>query len=126
MNYMCFDIGGTSIKYGVAKQNGCLLLKGEMPNDIREKGMQRFMIRLSYITKLCRHGYNLQGIAVSTAGVIDPVRGIVLDHSGFFPPETALQELLEQECGLPCTVENDANAAALGEYWLGEGRGAKR
>lgn len=67
----------------------------------------------------------MQGIAVSTTGVVDPERGIVLGCSGDFPPDTALKKQLEQECNLPCTVENDANAAALGEYWLGNGRGVK-
>lgn len=67
----------------------------------------------------------MQGIAVSTTGVVDPERGIVLGCSGYFPPDTALKKQLEQECNLPCTVENDANAAALGEYWLGNGRGVK-
>lgn len=135
MNYMCFDIGATSIKYGVAKQNGTLLLKGEVPSKTREKGLQKFIgclssrkkyiKRLASIIKFCRQGYNLQGIAISTTGVVDPERGLVLmGYSGYFPPGTALQKQLEQECNLPCTVENDANAAALGEYWLGAGRGA--
>lgn len=135
MNYMCFDIGGTSIKYGVAKQNGTLLLKGEVPSKIRKKGLQKFIgclssrkkyiKRLASITKFCRQGYNLQGIAISTTGAVDPERGLVLGHSCYFPPDTALQKQMEQECNLPCTVENDANAGALGEYWLGEGRGAQ-
>ena len=134
MNYMCFDIGGTSIKFGVADESGRLLLKGKVPNDIRKEGVKEYINRLisrhNYIdrlvsiTKLYRQTYHLQGIAVSTAGVVDSERGIVLGCSGFFPPEIALQVMLEQECGLPCAVENDANAAALGEYWLGEGRGA--
>ncbi len=125
MQYLCIDIGGTAIKYGVAEKNGTLLLRGEIPNEIRKKGVEHFINRIVSFTKLFRKGYNLQGIAVSTAGVVDPESGIVLDHSGFFPPRTALRELMELGCGLPCTVANDANAAALGEYWLGAGRGAK-
>ena len=125
MHYLCIDIGGTAIKYGIAGQNGTLLLRGEMPNEIRKKGVKHFIDHIIRFTELCRQGYNLLGIAVSTAGVVEPESGIVLDHSGIFPPNTALRELLEQGCGLPCTVANDANAAALGEYWLGAGRGAK-
>lgn len=51
MNYMCFDIGGTSIKYGVAQQNGRLLLKGEMPNKTRKKGVRRFIGSLNFKKK---------------------------------------------------------------------------
>ena len=125
MNYLCLDIGGIAIKYGVAEKNGTLLLQGKMPNEIRKKGVKHFTDRMIRFTEQLRQRFNLKGIAVSTAGVVDSDSGIVLDHSGFFPPRTALRELLEQGCGLPCTVENDANAAALGEYWLGAGRGAK-
>ena len=125
MNYLCLDIGGTVIKYGVAEKNGTLLLRGEVPNEIRENDMKCFTDSMESITNACRQRFNLQGIAVSTAGVVDPDSGIVLDHSGFFPPRMALRELLEQGYGLPCTVANDANAAALGEYWLGAGRRAK-
>ena len=125
MSYMCFDIGGTSVKYGVAEQNGKLLLKGGLPNEVHEKGVDSFMDSLVSVTELCRRRYNIQGIGVATAGVVDPDRGIVLDYSGFLPPDFGLGALLEQRCGLSCAVENDANAAALGEYWLGEGRGAE-
>ena len=125
MSYLCVDIGGIAIKYGVAEKNGTLLLRNEMPNVIRKKGVKYFIDSMASITNAYRQRYNLMGVAVSTAGVVDPDSGIVLDYSGFFPPGTALRELLEQGCGLPCTVANDANAAALGEYWLGAGRGAK-
>ncbi len=125
MPYLCIDIGGTAIKYGIAEKSGTLLLRGEMPNEIRKKGVKHFTDRMRLFTELCRQGYNLQGIAVSTAGIVDSDSGIVVDHSGIFPPGIALRELLEQGCDLPCAVENDANAAALGEYWLGAGRGAK-
>ena len=125
MNYLCLDIGGIAIKFGVAEKNGTLVLQGKMPNELRKKGVKHFTDRMMRFTEQLRKKFNLQGIAVSTAGVVEPDSGIVLDHSGFFPPGTALRELLEQSCGLPCTVANDANAAALGEYWLGAGRGAK-
>ena len=125
MSYLCVDIGGIAVKYGVAEKNGTLLLRNEMPNVIRKKGVEYFIDSMASVTNAYRQEYNLMGIAVSTAGVVDPGSGIVLDYSGFFPPGTALRELMEQGCGLPCTVVNDANAAALGEYWLGAGRGAK-
>ena len=127
MNYMCFDIGGTSIKYGVADEKGTLLLQGETPNIIIEKGVDGFIESLVSITEAYRHEFELQGIAVSTAGVVDLNKGIILYAPKYFPgyPGTPLQERLEERCGLPCTVENDVNAAALGEYWLGAGQGTK-
>ena len=127
MNYLCLDIGGTSVKYGVADETGNLLLKGEAPNVIMQKGVKGFAESLVSLAERYRQEYDLQGIAVSTAGVVDPERGVVLYAPKYFPgyPGTHLQELLEAHTGLPCTVENDVNAAALGEYWLGAGKGAK-
>ena len=127
MNYLCFDIGGTSIKYGVADEKGALLLKGEVPNEIMQRGVKGFVESLAGLADRYRQEYDLRGIAVSTAGVVDPEQGVILYAPKYFPgyPGTHLQELLEARTGLPCTVENDVNAAALGEYWLGAGRGAK-
>ena len=127
MNYMCFDIGGTSVKYGVAEENGTLLLKGEIPNVITQKGVMGFVDSLYAVVERCRQEYDLQGVAVSTAGVVDSKRGVILYAPTYFPgyPGTELQKLLTEQTGLPCAVENDVNAAALGEYWLGAGQGAK-
>ena len=127
MNYLCLDIGGTSVKYGVADEQGRLLLKGEIPNEIVQKGVKGFVESLTRLADRYRQEYDLQGIAVSTAGVVDPEQGVILYAPKYFPgyPGTNLQELLVERTGLPCTVENDVNAAALGEYWLGAGRGAK-
>jgi predicted NBD/HSP70 family sugar kinase len=127
MNYLCFDIGGTSVKYGVADETGSLLLKGEIPNEITLKGVNGFVDSLICLAEQYRQEFDLQGIAVSTAGIVDPERGVVLYAPKYFPgyPGTELQKWLTEKTGLPCTVENDVNAAALGEYWLGAGKGAK-
>ena len=126
-HYMCFDIGGTSVKFGVAGENGTLLQKNEIPNVITQKGVDGLVESLASVTEQYRKEYSLRGIAVSTAGVVDPEKGLILYAPKYFPgyPGTALGERLEKRCGLPCTVENDVNAAALGEYWLGAGQGAK-
>ena len=125
--YMCFDIGGTSVKFGVAGESGALLHKGEIPNVINQKGVTGLVESLASVTEQYQQEYSLYGIAVSTAGVVDPEKGLILYAPKYFPgyPGTALGERLEKRCGLPCTVENDVNAAALGEYWLGAGQGAK-
>ena len=97
MNYLCLDIGGTSVKYGVADEKGSLLLKGEITNEITQKGVKGFVESLVTLAKQYRQAYDLQGIAVSTAGVVDPEQGVILYAPKYFPgyPGTNLQELLE-------------------------------
>ncbi len=126
MNYLCFDIGGTSVKYGISNEQGTLLRKDQIPTEVRQKGVPQLLDRMTGLAETYREEYKLQGIAVSTAGVVDPETGIMLYAPKQLPGFAGLplQEMLETNCGLPCTVENDVNAAALGEYWLGEGRGS--
>lgn len=50
-HYMCFDIGGTSVKFGVAGENGALLQKNEIPNVITQKGVDGLAESLASVTE---------------------------------------------------------------------------
>ena len=76
--YMCFDIGGTSVKFGVAGESGALLHKGEIPNVITQKGVDGLVESLASVMEQYQQEYRLYGIAVSTAGVVDPEKGLIL------------------------------------------------
>ncbi len=70
--------------------------------------------------------HRAQAIGVSFGGPVDFNTGRVhLSHHVPGWEATPLQELLASEFGAPCSVDNDANAAALGEYRLGAGRGCR-
>ncbi|BAZ00241.1 ROK family protein [Tolypothrix tenuis PCC 7101] len=63
-------------------------------------------------------------IGVSFGGPVDATTGTVrLSHHVPGWENIPLQELLEQEFGVPAAVDNDANVAALGEYRFGAGQG---
>ena len=113
MYYICVDIGGTSIKYGVLSEKGEIFIDGTISTKVTEK--ENFI--LSDVKKLVRNildeykKYEIKGICVSTAGVVNP--------------GTEIKKELEKEFSLPCEVENDVNCAGLGEYWKGAGKGSK-
>ena len=71
-----------------------------------------------------RHRRSVRAVVIGTPGIIDPTTG-VLSHSGFLPaldgsqPATALTDRL----GVPVTVVNDVDLAAVGEQTRGHGRG---
>ena len=125
--YGCFDIGGTAIKYGLADESGVFADRGEMATEAHAvKGP-------GIVEKVCLAvqswldgGYELSGIALSSAGIIDCDEGCIVyafpenfpDYSG-----TKWKEQLERRFQIPCELENDVNCAALGELWLGAGRG---
>lgn len=62
---------------------------------------------------------NIEGIGVSVPGVVHPETGTALFIPHFQWRNWPLQSDLHEITGLPVTVDNDANAAALAELWLG-------
>jgi predicted NBD/HSP70 family sugar kinase len=126
MYYVCIDIGGTSIKYGVADETGNFQDTGVIATEVLEKGIQQMLQKVIQIIDHYKSTYALRGAAISTAGIVEPDTGEILYAADHFPDYTGtkLKELIEEACGLPCSVENDVNAAGLGEYWQGAGQKA--
>ena len=128
MYYICIDIGGTSIKYGVLSDEGEIFIDGTVSTKVTEK--ENFI--LSDVKKLVRNildeyrNYEIKGICVSTAGVVNPEKGEIAYAGPTIPKYTGtkIKEELEKEFSISCEVENDVNCAGLGEYWKGAGKGS--
>ena len=128
MYYICIDIGGTSIKYGVLSEKGEIFIDGTVSAKVTEK--ENFI--LSDVKKLIRNildeyrNYEIKGICVSTAGVVNPEKGEIAYAGPTIPKYTGtkIKEELEKEFSISCEVENDVNCAGLGEYWKGAGKGS--
>ena len=129
MYYICIDIGGTSIKYGVLSEKGEIFIDGTVSTKVTEK--ENFI--LSDVKKLVRNildeyeNYEIKGICISTAGVVNPEKGEIAYAGPTIPKYTGtkIKEELEKEFSISCEVENDVNCAGLGEYWKGAGKGSK-
>ena len=67
-------------------------------------------------------GVSLVGIGVSTPGLVDADRGVVRYSLKLNWIDLPLGEMLRSKFNLPVHVENDTNAAAIGEKWFGAGR----
>jgi predicted NBD/HSP70 family sugar kinase len=126
---LCFDVGGTSIKYGLTDDThpGRLLATGSLPNVIRSEGADAFVASIADTAGKMAAKQPLEGIAVSLAGVVNSSTGQLVRPSQYFPGLTQINlvDILGQKTGLPVTVENDVNCAALAEARFGAGRGAK-
>lgn len=120
---VCFDIGGTFIKYALITAEGEILKKGkyETPIDNCSKTIPESMAK---ITEDFKTLHDIYSIGVSTAGLVDSEKGIVVsstnikDYTG-----TNISEAMKKLTGLNTFVENDVNAAALGEMWIGAAKG---
>ena len=67
----------------------------------------------------------LAGICISTAGMVDEIKGEII-HAGPQIPEykgCKWKEEIERTFSMPCEVENDVKCAGLGEYSFGSGKG---
>lgn len=125
--FICIDIGGTSIKYGILRETGIIIEKGNMDTDALKEGGQGIFEKIKYIISKYLKNYEVEGICISTAGMVDPKDGKILfalEH--LIPGYTGIEikKEVEKEFNIRCEVENDVNCAGLGEMWLGAGKGA--
>lgn len=110
------DIGGTKIAAGVVREDGTILDRLECPTEA-EKGFDHAMRRIvEMLRDLSAGGHQLEGIGVGCPGPLNPFTGIIGDV-GTLPGWQGgnLVSELQAGLGLPVVVENDADAATLGE-----------
>lgn len=117
--YLALDIGGTFVKYAYMNEAGDILKQGKYPTETKDLSV--FLNRLDEIIP-----ENLEGIAVSSPGVIDSDLGIVRVVT-LLPclNGVGLKEILEKRYNVVAAVENDAKCAALAEVWKGSLEGQK-
>lgn len=120
-----FDIGGTSIKYGIVDEEGNILMDGSFPSEAHLGG-EAIIKNVIAQSKTLQHDWNLDGIAISSAGQIDNKAGVVVHATDNIPGYTGvrIKQSIQDATGLPVTAENDVNCTALGEYWKGAAMGA--
>jgi len=122
------DIGGTKIAVGVIDEAGRVLAKNECPTDVR-RGFDDAMSRVTRLLRQCavRADAKLQGIGIGCAGPLDSINGTLGNANNLRGWEGGSPvEILSREFGVGTALENDANAAALGEVRWGAGRSKTR
>ena len=129
------DIGGSLVRAGAVEPGGELLALRESPIEAQrgpQAGMEkiaRFIDELLQDERVAGAGEstNMLGIGVGCTGPLDPVQGII--NNPYTLPtweNVPLRSWLEERFKVPALLENDADAAALGEYWKGAGKGFQR
>lgn len=123
--FLCLDVGGMSIKYGLFDQTGRLLR--ELESTSLTTSESSILDKIVDIVDKTLKKQSIKGVCVASSGVIDPKKGEVI-YSGYTIPGykgTEIKKTIEMLFHLPCEVENDVNCTALGEYWKGSGKGSK-
>ena len=122
------DLGATKILSVVISQRGKLLAEGLRPTGGVE-GPDAVIANMiaSLRQAIASSGEEqLAAIGIDAPGPVDYTRGIITS-----PPnlpgwhDVPLASIIAKEFGVPCVLENDANAAALAEHRWGSGRGSR-
>ena len=79
--FICIDVGGTSIKYGLSNEIGEFTHKGSMDTEALEKGGPGILEKIKTISKKYIANNDIEGICISTAGMVDPKEGKVVYYS---------------------------------------------
>jgi glucokinase len=121
------DIGGTKIALALAAPDGTVIDKTRFPTRVADGPRAILERAFGEIEKMLdAHGARVAAVGVGCGGPLDRQRGLILS-----PPnlpgwdEFPVVALLEERFGVPVRLDNDANAAALGEHRHGAGRGLK-
>lgn len=120
--YICLDIGGTAIKYGLVDEHGNLIEKYSTATEA-----EKILETAIRIVESFQDKHEINGICISTAGMVDPVKGEIV-YSGPTIPNykgTRLKATMEERFGVPCEVENDVNCANLAEFVSGASAGSE-
>lgn len=123
------DVGGTNIKAGVVDDEGRALSSVSLETEAA-KGQQHGLERMCEAATRATGAAGLDmgraaAIGVATPGTMDIPAGLMLEPPNLKPwRNVPVRQFVHDRFGLPTAFQNDANAAAFGEYWVGAGKGA--
>jgi glucokinase len=128
--YLGVDVGGTNIKAGVVDDVGRPLSRVSVPTEAA-RGPQVGLENTARAAEMAIAESGLargalRGVGLATPGTMDIPAGLLLDPPNLpgwtdFP----MRDLLAQKLQLPTILQNDANAAAYGEFWAGGAKDAR-
>ncbi len=120
MSIVGVDIGGTAIKLGLVGESGEIHHFRDYPTESEKGGPYVLQKLIEEISKF----ESFTAIGISTLGQIDRKRGMYAEEAANIPRTKNLQirQPLEDYFQVPVAIENDVNAAALGEQRFGKGK----
>lgn len=125
--YVGLDVGGTTMKAAVVDDTGTAFPSISLPTEPErgeEAGLETMVVAIRQAVKAA--GLTLDDIAavgVATPGLMDIKLGLILDPPNLKPwRNVEVPKTIQAKINKPVAFQNDANAAAFGEFWVGAGR----
>ena len=119
------DFGGTNLRFALIDSTGKVLIRHEEPtlySDSREILIEKITRQFEKILAISPE--KPQAIGIAAAGLVNSEGGEILSSPhipGF--KNLPLGLIIKEQFGIPVIIENDASAAALGEYTFGASQG---
>lgn len=118
--YIGIDLGGTNIAVGLVDKNGKIVLKKSTPT-LKDRDYKEIVYDMAKLSEevIKDAGLTLKdvkAVGIGCPGTVDNDKGLVLYSNNIVMHNVPLSEEFKKHLNLPVTLENDANAAAYGEY----------
>ena len=129
MYYLGIDLGGTNIAAAVVNEKGEMLGKVSLPTP-RDVPAEQVADQMAAASRAAveQVGLSMDDIAsvgIGSPGTIEPDTGVIRFWSNLDFSNVPLAALMRERLNKEIYLENDANAAALGEYAAGAGKGSQ-
>jgi glucokinase len=126
--YVGLDVGGTSMKAGVVDDQGDAFPSVSLATEAhrgQEFGLARMAETIRHAVASAQLSMDdIAAIGVATPGTMDIPGGMILDPPNLKPwRNVPVRQYVQDTFKKPTAFQNDANAAALGEFWVGAGKG---
>jgi glucokinase len=114
------DLGGTKILAGIVSPDGSIVRRHERatPQDSQEHVLAELEAAVAELLD-----ESIEAVGFGVPSPIDQVRGVVVRCVNVPLEDAPLRDRMHERFGIPVGLDNDANAAAIGEWRAGAGRG---
>src|ERR1700756_5059795 len=120
------DLGGTNLRIAAVDDQGRLMEKVTLGTKTvlgRHQVLNEMCETIRRVSDKYKSSGALLGVGIGVPGIIDMQTGMMRDSPNLPGwSEYPVRNEIEKRLGAPVILENDANAAAFGEKWLGAGR----
>ena len=126
--YIGIDLGGTKIMTAVADENGHILTKVKLATEteLGQKQIEKNILASidKVLDKVNIKAEEINSIGIGSPGPLSVKKGIIYESANLPIENLPIVNLIEKETGVDTYLQNDANAAALGEKVFGAGKEA--
>jgi glucokinase len=124
--YLGLDLGGTKILTGLADSSGKIITRSRRDTEAElgeDKIIENMVATIEdVLEKSGVKKEQIKTLGIGSPGPLDSKKGIIIENANLPWKNVQLVERMESELGIKTLLQNDANAAALGEKWFGAGK----